>query len=1245
MIPEAEPAGTTVLFAFDGATDWPPDEPLRTLTGWCFSPDSAVSGVELRVRSAAAHAAEYGLPRPDIGLLHPDHAAAATSGFRLALALPPGRHEFVLVALREGAQAVVMLERTIEVAFARLMGNVESPGATRHPAGRIHVSGWCFHPHARVARVMITLRGETHECRYPFARPDVARVFAHLPAAEQSGFEVHVDVPPGRHPLAVAGELENGLVLPLATDATIDVLSNSFVARALRGVKARLRAIKGVTMMARAWVSRHGYFPRPRDWPRLAAKALRLLRAAAAARPGLPGGFAIPASADPYDVWLDWNRWSERRAAWLAARLAQAASLPTISIVMPVYRPDRKWLDRAVATVEAQIYRRWELCIADDASGDPALSRHLDALAARDSRIKVVHRPENGNISRATNSAAELATGDFLLFLDQDDELEPDALGEIALALAAAPDADVLYTDDDKIDVDGRRYAPQFKPDWSPELLLSYMYFSHAFVVRRSLFAGLGGFRAGFEGSQDYDFALRASERARGVVHVPLVLYHWRATPGSTATSGAAKPASFDVARRAIDETLARRGSRGRAVQPEWATSAGLGLFQHEFPDDGPRVAILIPSRNQCAVLARCLDSLAATTYRNYEVVVVDNESDDPATLDYLARLPHRVLRVANPGPRFSFAHINNVAARSVDADYLLFLNNDTEVRDPRWLSAMVGYAQMEGVGAVGARLVYPDGRIQHAGILHGYYDGLPGPAFKLMPESEHGYLSYLAVARNYGAVTAACLLTPRRLFLEHDGFDGERFAVAYNDVDYGFRLEEAGLRCVYAPQATLLHHEGHSRGFTDDPRETAAYRARWGSRRERYYNPNLSLADERFAIQPRRAFVAAPPGPVRALMCAFNLNWEGAPYSQFEMTAELKRRRLLEPVVYAPTDGPLRAAYEREGISVHVATHPLAGVATGHEYDAAIDAFARWVRTLDVEVVYGNTLQTFYAIDAAHRIGRPSIWNPRESEPWQEYFRQYPDAVALRALRCYAYPYRIVFVAHATAEGSTELDTRHNFTVIHNGLDRRRLVAAAAGLDRTEARRELGIAPDEIVLLLLGTVCERKGQHDLAQALALLPDAVASRTRTFFVGDREGDYQRAMHTLIGTLHDERRARVGIVPETGEVARYFLAADVFVCTSRVESYPRVILEAMAWGLPIVTTPVFGIREQVREGVNGLFYEPGDVAALAAAISRLVTDDVLRTKLAGNAVPALDALTDFDAMVEAYGKLFVQAAAP
>lgn len=1244
MITPATSVADGFLFALDGATDWPPEEPLRILTGWCIGVTAPVRAIELRI-GTTVHAVPFGLARADIAAAHPELPAATLCGFSIALPLAPGRHEIVLVALRDGAPEIELLRRTLDVAFAPLMGNVESPGATRVPPGLVHASGWCFHPQAHVVRVALRIGDATRECTYGKPRPDVARVFGQHARAAESGFEARIDLPPGRYGLTLIGELESGETLLLELPGSIHVHVDSMAARGARALRERAEGLVSVVAMGRTWIERRGHFPRPSDWPRLARKAWHMIGPAAGPQHALPAGFRLPAVAERYDVWLDWNRWTGRRAAWLKARLAASTALPAISIVMPVYRPDRALLDRAIATVHAQVHVDWELCIADDASGDAALARHLASLAARDPRIKFAARGKNGNISHATNSAAELASGTFLLFLDQDDELPPDALGEIVLALAATPDADLLYTDDDKIAADGRRYAPQFKPDWSPELLLSYMYLAHALVVRRSLFTELGGFRPGFEGSQDYDFALRASERARRIVHLPLVLYHWRATPGSTATSGSAKPESFAAGLLAVDDALLRRGSRGRAVHPAWAVRANVGVFDHEFPDDGPRVAILIPTRNRRDVLARCIDSLSRTTYRNYEIVVVDNGSEEPATLDYLSHVPHRVLRVPNAGSSFSFAHVNNVAAKAVDAEYLLFLNDDTEVLEPRWLSCMMGYAQLPGVGAVGAKLTYPDGRIQHAGILHGYNDGLAGSAFKLAPPEEHGYLSYLDVARNYGAVTAACMLTPRHLFLDLGGFDAEHFAVAYNDVDYGFRLEAAGLRCVYAAQARLTHHESRSGGLIDNPREPAAYRKRYGDRRERYYNPNLSLADESFTIEPRRAFTSAPPGPVRALMCAFNLNWEGAPYSQFEMTAELQRRRVLAPVVYAPSDGPLRAAYEQEGIPVHVSPHPLAGVTMDVDFDAAQDRFAAWIRTLGVDVVYGNTLQTFYAIEAAHRIGVPSIWNPRESEPWQEYFRQYPEPVAARALACYAYPYRIVFVAHATAAGSTALDTRHNFTVIHNGLDRRRLVAAAAGIDRDAARRALGVESGEIVLLLLGTVCERKGQHDLARALALVPRAEALRTRTYIVGDRESEYQRALHTLVGKLSDERRARVTLVPETGDVAQYFIAADIFVCTSRVESYPRVILEAMAFGLPIVTTPVFGIREQVREDVNGVFYEPGDVEALAAAITRLVDDAALRQRLAGNAVPALDALTDFDAMVEQYGRIFVEAAAP
>ena len=259
------------------------------------------------------------------------------------------------------------------------------------------------------------------------------------------------------------------------------------------------------------------------------------------------------------------------------------------------------------------------------------------------------------------------------------------------------------------------------------------MYLSHAFVVRRELFAQLGGFRGGYEGSQDYDFALRASERARRVVHVPRILYHWRALPGSTAMSAEEKPRSLDAGLQAVADTLVRRGIDAVAVRPEWAAKARLGIYSHRFPDDGPSVTVIIPTKNHHAVLDQCLRSLERTTYRSYSVLVIDNDSDDPESRRYLEGLRHRVVRIGNPGPSFSFADINNKAAELADSEYVLFLNNDTEVIEPRWLSQMVGYARLPGVGAVGARLIFPDGRIQHAGIVHGLYQGMAGPAFKLL--------------------------------------------------------------------------------------------------------------------------------------------------------------------------------------------------------------------------------------------------------------------------------------------------------------------------------------------------------------------------------------------------------------------------------------------------------------------------------------------------------------------------------
>jgi glycosyltransferase involved in cell wall biosynthesis len=1210
------------------------------VAGWCLP--ASGTAVHLRIR-AAEHLieTETRVARADVAAQFPNLAAAATCGFEATLPLPPGRYEVAFDVRVDGGDWQALGARAVSVRATPLRASIDTPAPLDVREGPIRFSGWCVHPKLHIADLRIAVGPFRAACAFGSERGDVAAALPGVPGAQRSGFEATVDVRHGTWPISLVGVLENGSEVTLEWPQPLRARAQPLRRRLRRALASGAGLLRYGWRLARTWIKENRRLPWPHELPAMIRFALERYRHAGVDPARAPAGFKVPEPLDPYVVWQSFNEFTPAARADLERRLAAATVLPHLSVVMPVYDAPLDLLASAVDSVRNQVYANWELCIADDASTNPAVRDYLAELAAAEPRVRVHLRERNGNISAATNSAAAIASGEFLVLLDQDDLLTPDALAEIALRAAAQPGADIIYSDDDKIDASGRRFAPQFKPDWSPELLLGYMYFSHVFAVRRDLYERAGGMRLGFEGSQDYDFALRATEQAREIAHVPQMLYHWRVLPGSTAASGAAKPASFEAGRRAVEDALKRRGIAGKAAQPEWARKANVGIFGIEFPDDGPRVSIIIPTRNGLAILRRCIESLTATTYRNYEVIVVDNDSDDLDTVEYLDDLPHRVERIGNPHGRFNFAWVNNRAAERVDGELLLFLNNDTEVIEPRWLSQMVGYAGFAGVGAVGARLLFPDKRIQHAGIVQGYYRGLAGPAFKLMPSWDNGYLSYARVARNYSAVTAACMLTPRQTFLELGGFDEQHFEVAYNDVDYCYRLGERGLRSVYCADAELYHHEGHSRGFFDRPQEIAAFRRKYAGRRDPYYSPHLSLDDERFAIKPRR-HRAGPARPVRALMCAFNLNWEGAPYSQLELTLGLRRAGYVDPVVYAPKDGPLRAAYEAAGVAVHVYDHPLAGMFDEANYDRALDRFGAFIRSLGVEVVYGNTLQTFYAIDAARRAGLPALWNPRESEPWQTYFNFLPAPLAARALRCFEHPYRVIFVAEATRAVWAPLDSRGTFCVIHNGLDLARLRGEAERFPRAEARRDLEVGDGEVAIVLPGTVCERKGQHDLVNALAQLPAALHARVRCFIVGDRASSYSVEMHRLVAALPESLRGRVSVVPETHEIARYYQAADIFVCTSRVESFPRVVLEAMAYGLPIVSTRVFGIAEQVGENVNALLYEPGDSTRLAAHLAQLVENDAARARLAANSPHVLATLNTFDDMVAAYGTIFREA---
>lgn len=551
-----------------------------------------------------------------------------------------------------------------------------------------------------------------------------------------------------------------------------------------------------------------------------------------------------------YSVWArhDLPRPSDLRG--LRHEAESFSYKPLISVVVPVYNPEPRWLEDMLDSVILQVYPNWELCVHDDASTEEHVRGILERYRRVDRRIKVTCGQENAGICEASNAALSNATGEFVALLDHDDELTPDALFEVVRLLQGHPGADLIYSDEDMMDEAGNRFGPRFKPDWSPEMLLALNYVIHLSVYRMSLLGEIGGFRPGFEGSQDYDLVLRFTEKTDKVFHIPKVLYHWKAVRGSVAADVEAKPQTHERTRRALQEALERRGLRG-SVEDEFYHS----VFRARLEIIGsPLVSVIIPTKDNLALLKSCVESIERhTDYESYEILIVDNDSQDPATLEYLRSLPYRVLSFVEG---FNYSRINNFAVSRARGEYVLFLNDDTEIISGGWMGAMLEHAQRPRIGAVGAMLRYPDGRIQHAGVILGagspWEPGIATHSHQLYHSNHAGYLGAVRLPRNFSAVTAACMMLPKKVFEEAGGFDEENLAVAYNDLDLCLRLRELGYRIVYTPYAELHHHESASRGPTLGGAEFRYMRERWGGilDHDPYYNPNFSLADGSYNLR-----------------------------------------------------------------------------------------------------------------------------------------------------------------------------------------------------------------------------------------------------------------------------------------------------------------------------------------------------------------------------------------------------------
>nr|WP_299241746.1 glycosyltransferase [uncultured Halomonas sp.] len=564
----------------------------------------------------------------------------------------------------------------------------------------------------------------------------------------------------------------------------------------------------------------------------------------------------LDSECNNYSKWIDkYDSFTEEDELQAREDMEQWEYYPLISVVMPTYNPNPDWLEEAISSVQNQVYPNWELCIADDCSPDKNVRAVLEKYS-ENKNIKIVFREQNGHISAASNSAISVAEGEWIALLDHDDYLPRNALYHVAKVIVENESVRMIYSDEDKINEEGKRHGPYFKTDWNQDLFYSHNMFSHFGVYYKPLVDEIGGFRVGMEGSQDYDLALRCMELIdpSQIYHIPRVLYHWRIHAGSTAGGADAKPYAMLAGEKALNEHFVRRGVKANVKL------VGHGYrVRYELPELNPLVSIIIPTRNSCKLVKQCIQSIVArTTYPNYEILVIDNGSDEEESLRYFDEISNEErVRVCRDDSEFNYSYLNNFGVEKANGSVLALVNNDIEVIEPEWLTEMVSMALQPEMGAIGAKLLYPDNTIQHAGVVLGM-QGLANHAHRYFHRDAPGYYSRAQLISSFSAVTAACMVVERSKFEEVGGLDEENLKVAFNDIDFCLKLKAKGYRNVLNPYALLYHHESASRGYDMSAekkerlqKETDFMTKKWGEsiRIDSMYSPNLTLDDSNFNL------------------------------------------------------------------------------------------------------------------------------------------------------------------------------------------------------------------------------------------------------------------------------------------------------------------------------------------------------------------------------------------------------------
>ncbi|MBW4475837.1 MAG: glycosyltransferase [Tolypothrix brevis GSE-NOS-MK-07-07A] len=1138
-----------------------------------------------------------------------------------------------------------------------LQGNLETPSTQENNINdTLLVSGWVFSREAKIKSLILVKDNLLeNQIEYGFSRPDVSQTYPDVENADSSGFVHNLilnNQKSGYMDIQIWAIFETGQ--PICCFARRVNFQTSNRGNYIKSPKSQINLLffmRSVVIKAMT-AYKQGRLPlSPALWIYYLRRYYRQIQHFQNTDIKYSGIIHPWQTQDLYQRWLQTNVLSSN----LLGKMGEDAEKLTskgvkISVVVPVYNTPKHFLKEMIDSVRSQIYPNWELCIADDASTKPHVKELLQQVIAEDSRIKIVFRQENGHIVEATNSALEIATGDYVALLDHDDILSIDALLHVAECINNHPEVDWIYTDEDKINESGYHFDPQMKGAWSPEMAITHNFTHHLTVIRKTLIDQLGGMRKGFEGAQDLDLFLRVSEKTTPdkVHHIPYICYHWRTHPGSTASHGTQKQYVFDSAYNAIEDAIQRRGLKAKTFLPSIAKQYGLCLHQIKWDNsliaENP-VTIVIPTKDRVDLLKKCVSSLEKTVDPRFvKLLIIDDCSTENSTHQYFKKLQQdcvlqcRVIRSERKIDVFNYAKLMNLGCEHVDTPYMLHLNNDIQALEPGWLEDMVGWMSIDGVGVVGAKLLYPDQTIQHAGVVVGYHNGLADHLFHRLHKDEIGYICLPHAARNASGVTGACMLTSTNLYRELGGFDEDNFAVEYNDVDYCLRVLRSGKRIVYTPQAILIHETSASRGKSYNPKEHINFIEKYQDFIDPFFSKNLDINSMLMAINPSHYSYVDRISTAKILFITHNLNLEGAPLIVYNYARYFATKGGCEICVISSMDGVLRQEYENLNIQVRIfqETLPLQQESL-EKYRQRLQEFGDDLNLNSYNLVVCNTLLSFWGIELAKLFNLPTIWHIHESQSLDmsinNFFGHASKEIMQKILPdCFVNATRVIYQAEATRRIFHQFDIKGNFRTIPGGIDLQKIEDFRNTHKKYQLRDKYGINQEHLVISIIGTTCQRKGQHIFIEAIKELEKLCNDKfgnISCLIVGARNTTYidSNYLELLKGQIKDLSLNNVSIYFETKDVYDFYALSDIFVCASFEESFPRVLLEAMAFELKIISTDVFGIPEIINDRGEGYLVQPGDAKALAGAIHKCIVEPDISDRLAKNAYAKMYRLFD------------------